>query len=200
MHSVVRLLYSLLDLQLTSTSVFVGGFIVGSNEQFTRIARALVKLFGATVVSISYRLGPEDKFPAAQHDTDDSTRWIADNANGSLINSDPSKGFILSGVSAGGALAASYSRVFQEKPLAHPLTGQWLCVPSVMDATCYPQEYKEYYIAPVQQAESVFLSKKIRDWFKELTQWDSNSPLRYAINSETPLSGQPKTYFQVDGL
>lgn len=178
---------------------FGGGFIGGSIDQLTRTARVLVKLFGVTVVSISYRLAPEYKFPIAQYDAWDSMKWIADNATGSLLHSDPKKGFIMGGVSAGGALTASLSRVFQEEPLAHPLTGQWLSIPSIMDSTCIPEKYKDYYISAEQQADGPFLSKKAREMFKKFAEWDSLSPLRYAVNSKTPVSGQPPTYFQVDG-
>ena len=37
---------------------FGGGFVGGSNEQFSKLGRVLVNMFGATVVSISYRLAP----------------------------------------------------------------------------------------------------------------------------------------------
>ena len=33
-----------------------------------------------------------------------------------------------------------------------------------------------------------------------LTEWDMSSDLRNASKSKTPLSGQPKTYLQVEGL
>jgi len=178
---------------------FGGGFVGGSNNQFTKHGRALVKLFGATVVSIAYRLGPEYKFPYAQHDTWDSMKWIADNATGSILKSDPTAGFIMGGVSAGGALTAAFSRIFEEEPIAYPLTGQWLSIPSVMDEENAPDKYRPYYLAAEQTANSPFFSREARAWLKKFVQHDVMSPLRYAINSKTPLEKQPKTYFQVDG-
>ena len=179
---------------------FGGGFIGGSNDQLSRTSRALVKTLGATVVNISYRLAPEHKYPAAQYDARDSMEWIASNATSGLLSADPAKGFIMGGVSAGGALTASLSRILQDEPLAYPLTGQWLSVPSIMDATCIPKGYEEYYISPEQQSDNAFFSRKTREALKAFTEWDSSSPLRYAVNSKTPLSGQPKTYFQVCGM
>ena len=179
---------------------FGGGFVGGTIEQLTRTARALKDIFGATVINISYRLAPEYKFPFAQHDTQDSLKWIADNATGPLLSSDPRRGFLMGGVSAGAALTAAFSRIFQEEPLAFPLTGQWLCVPSVMDVSNVPEKYKPYHISAQQFADGEFFSTETREWLYKLVQHDVDSPLRYAINSTTPVAGQPRTYFQVDGM
>lgn len=178
---------------------FGGGFVGGTNDQLTKQARVLMRLFGATVVSIAYRLAPEHPFPASQHDTWDSMKWIAENAKGAILNSDPKKGFLMGGVSAGGALTASFSRLFQDEPIAFPLTGQWLSVPSIMDPTHVPEKYKDYHISSEQFAQGAFLSREAREWMRKLSQWDISSPLRYAINSKTDISKQPPTYFQIDG-
>lgn len=180
--------------------VFGGGFVGGTVDQLTKTARALRTLFGATVVSISYRLAPEWKFPYAQHDTEDSMKWIAAHATDELLVSDPQKGFLMGGVSAGGALTAAFSRIFQDSPLAFPLTGQWLCIPSVMDPPIVPEKYRSYHISSEQFASGAFFSRETREWLHKLVQHDIHSPLRYAINSTSPLEGQPKTYFQVDGM
>lgn len=178
---------------------FGGGFVGGSPEQFEKTGRVLVTLFGATVVSISYRVAPEYKFPAAQLDTRDSLKWIAEHATEPPLNADPKSGFIMGGISAGGALTATCSRFFQEEPLKHPLTGQWLAIPSLMDSSSVPEKFKEYYLSTTQQAKNPTFSQETRVWLNSLVQADFTSPLRYAINAKTPLSGQPRTYFQVDG-
>lgn len=179
---------------------FGGGFVGGDNDQLSEYARILVKLFGATVVNINYRLAPEHKFPMSQLDAWDSMKWIAENARGPLLGADPTKGFIMGGVSAGASLTGALSRKFQEEPLAYPLTGQWLCVPPLMDDECCPDKYKSYYVFMETNAVNPGLSKQAIDMLKRETGWDTAGDLGCAARSKTPISGQPKTYIQVDGM
>ena len=44
------------------------------------------------------------------------------------------------------------------------------------------------------------MSKQSFEMLVKLTDWDMNSELRNASRSKTPLSGQPKTYIQVEGV
>ncbi|KAI5357939.1 Putative alpha/beta hydrolase-3 [Septoria linicola] len=179
--------------------LFGGGFIAGDKDQLTETARICVQLFGATVINISYRLGPEHKFPYAQLDAWDSLAWIAENATTPLLAADPTRGFVIGGVSAGAAISAVLSRKFQENSIAYPLTGQWLAVPSLMHEGCCPPTFASRYISLEQNSSSPGLSKESRDMMMDAVRWDKASELRYAANSKTPLSGQPRTYLQVDG-
>jgi len=80
--------------------IYGGGFVVGDYQQLTPYGRGFARAFGATCVTISYRLAPEHKFPAAPNDVEDSLIWLANNAE--AIGADPTKGFVLGGISAGG--------------------------------------------------------------------------------------------------
>lgn len=179
---------------------FGGAFVGGTNDQLTDIARALVRFAGATVVNISYRLAPEHPFPASQLDAIDSVRWIAENATSSTLAADPSKGFVLGGVSAGASLTACLSRLFQAEKLACPLTGQWLCVPPIMDRATCPEKYQHLWISREQDSLAPFLGAKELAATALLVRPDWTSELRIALRSNSPLPGQPKTYFQVDGM
>lgn len=179
---------------------FGGGFLGGDNNQLSEYSRALVQLVGATVVNISYRVGPEHKFPHAQHDAWDSLIWIAENAKGEELSADPSKGFIMGGVSAGGGLTACLSRKFQEAPLAHPLTGQWLCIPPVMNNAGTPEKYKSYHISREQNSINPTMPSAMIDAMIQLSEIDPNSELGFAVHSKTDVGGQPNTYFQVAGM
>ena len=179
---------------------FGGGFIAGDNNQMSPVARALVGLFDATVVNISYRLAPEYKFPQGPLDAIDSLKWIAENATGPVLAADPAKGFILGGVSAGACITASVSRRVQEDKLAYPLTGQWLNIPPIMDLASCPEKYKSHFISPGQNADAPVLPKAAVDMMAATSGWDMSSDLRCAVLSKTPISGQPRTYFQVCGM
>ena len=70
---------------------------------------------------------------------------------------------------------------------------------AVDQETC-PEKYKSHYISHDQNGESPVMSKQSFDMLRDLTEWDMNSELRNASRSKTPISGQPKTYFQAEGM
>jgi acetyl esterase/lipase len=175
-----------------------GGWIAGNLHQMAQESRALVRLFGAVVVNISYRLAPELKFPIGQYDTWDSLVWLA--AHAREIGADPSQGFIVGGTSAGAASAAVCARQAQIEPLSFPLTGQWLNVPSLMEARQVPEKWMHLYLSLQHNKDAHVLPVSDLEIMAKQTGWDFASPWRSPLSSEHPLAGLPKTYFQVDGM
>ena len=57
-----------------------GGWVVGNLDTADGNARHVAAGAGCVVVSVGYRLAPEDKFPAAADDSYAATRWVAENA------------------------------------------------------------------------------------------------------------------------
>lgn len=79
-----------------------GGWVTGNLDTYDASDRELANGTGAIVVSVQYRLGPENKFPASQDDADKSYNWLLKNAGS--IGAEP-KQVALAGESAGGNLA-----------------------------------------------------------------------------------------------
>ena len=80
-----------------------GGWVTSDLNTYDASDRPLAAGTGAIVVSVQYRLGPEDRFrPAAQDDADKACNWAMLNAPG--IGGD-SKRIALAGERAGGGLA-----------------------------------------------------------------------------------------------
>lgn len=178
---------------------FGGGFIGGDMHAGTGFARAWVRLFGAVVVDISYRLAPEHKFPISQYDGIDSAKWLAEHA--SEIGADPNKGFIIGGISAGATVSSVITNASLTEKFAHPITGQWLSVPSLMDHGSVPEKYKPYFLSQEHNVEVPILPLSALSAIQKHTGWDVNSPLRYPVlNKDVPLSSIPPTYLQADGL
>ncbi|KAG9845051.1 lipase/esterase, partial [Aureobasidium melanogenum] len=180
--------------------IFGGGFVVGDIQQLTPYSRGLARAFDAVVVNTAYRLAPENKFPTAPHDTEDTLLWLAKNAES--LGADPSKGFILGGVSAGGNLTACIAqKTLEDKSLAHPLTGLWLCVPLVFpNKDLVPDKYKDVWFSHEQNADAPILDKTAIDAVGRHLEPDQKSPLYSPFNSKNPHKGLPPTYVQVDGL
>ncbi len=80
-----------------------GGWTFGNIDTHEAACRKLANEAGCVVVSVEYRLAPENKFPAAAEDAYSATKWVADNA--ARINVDPTR-IAVGGDSAGGNAAA----------------------------------------------------------------------------------------------
>jgi acetyl esterase/lipase len=81
-----------------------GGWVVGNGQAYDAGARALAKAAQAVVVSVDYRLAPENKFPTAWDDALASYKWAT--ANVGRWRGDPRR-VALAGEGAGGNLAIS---------------------------------------------------------------------------------------------
>ncbi|KAI7267975.1 lipase/esterase [Hortaea werneckii] len=180
--------------------LFGGGFIGGSKHQMTPNARAMVRAFGAVVVNLSYRLAPQHKFPTAINDCWDGIKWLA--AHARELGADPTKGFVVGGVSAGGLSSAVMCTLAAEEKLNPPLTGAWLSVPAIFDdeGKHVPEKYRKYYLSHQHNAEAPVLDQAAMDALTMHNEWDLDSPLRIPVLSKAPLSQLPPTYFQACGM
>jgi acetyl esterase/lipase len=124
-----------------------GGWVIGDLDTHDGTARAIAEGSGATVVSVGYRLAPENPFPAAIDDCVAAIRWVAEHAAELAVGGD----------SAGGNLAAVAAVELRDTPvelrfqlLIYPVTDGTMTRPSI-DAN----------------AEGYFLTKDTMDWFWE---------------------------------
>ncbi|UQX88900.1 alpha/beta hydrolase [Jatrophihabitans telluris] len=100
-----------------------GGWVVGDIDTHLGHARRICTQFGAVVVTVGYRLAPEDRFPAAFDDAVAATEWA--DTHRSELGGGPE--LILAGDSAGGQLAASTA--IARRDAGQPLTAQLLLYP-----------------------------------------------------------------------
>lgn len=79
-----------------------GGHVIGDLDTHDTIARNLCAGAEAVVVSVDYRMGPEDRFPAAVEDAWTALQWLA--ASAPALRADPAR-IAVCGDSAGANLA-----------------------------------------------------------------------------------------------
>jgi acetyl esterase/lipase len=85
----------------------------------------LANLIPAVVVSVAYRLAPEDRWPAAAEDVFAATQWAARNAD--ALGGDANR-IVVGGDSAGGNLAVALMNRLRDAGEALPACG-WLVSP-----------------------------------------------------------------------
>jgi acetyl esterase len=111
-----------------------GGFVIGSIGLMDNVARELTHHSGAVVVSVGYRLAPEDPFPAGLDDCEAVTRWALANAARFGV---PPQRVVVAGESAGGNMAAAVSLRLRDAG-DRSLAGQVLMYPGVAGPLVHP--------------------------------------------------------------
>jgi acetyl esterase len=80
-----------------------GGWVIGDLDTHDTLCRELANGAGCAVIAVDYRMGPENRFPAAVDDCIAATYWVKQNAT--AYGLDASR-LAVGGDSAGGNLAA----------------------------------------------------------------------------------------------
>ena len=94
----------------------MGGFVIGDLDTCNSLCSIFAAHAGCLVLSVDYRLAPEDKFPAQNEDALAAFRWARENARG--LGGNPAV-IAVGGDSAGGGLAAMIAQELRrtgEKP------------------------------------------------------------------------------------
>ncbi len=132
-----------------------GGFVIGDIETHDNQARWICRETDSVVVSIDYRLAPEDPWPAAVDDCIAATRWAVEHV--ADLGGDPSR-IAVGGDSAGGNLSAVVAQICRDEGIA--LAAQLLIYP----ATDLREIFEEYP-SVTENAEGYFLTLDDMIWF-----------------------------------
>jgi acetyl esterase len=130
-----------------------GGFVIGSLDTHDPLCRQLANESGARVISVDYRLAPENKFPAAIEDGFAALKYIE--ANAMDLEIDPNR-IAVGGDSAGGNLAAVCALMARDAGSPR-LVHQMLLYP-MTDCDIETASRAEF-------AAGHFLTREVMDWF-----------------------------------
>ena len=133
-----------------------GGFVLGDLETADPTARKLANRSGAVVVSVDYRLAPEDPFPAGVDDSWAVLEWVATHGDELAANSSR---LAVGGDSAGGNLAAVMAQraagrgapALRAQLLVYPVTDLRMTHPSI-----------------IENGEGYLLTRESMRWFHDL--------------------------------
>lgn len=159
-----------------------GGWVIGAIETHDGFCRSLANKAECIVISVDYRLAPENKFPAAPEDCYAATRWVQQNAE--ELGIDRSR-IAVGGDSAGGNLAAVVSLMLRDKDEPIP----------VFQLLIYPAT--DYYDPPKpslkENGEGYLLTFEDMVWFLDQylpSKDEAKNPLVSPLRAES-LAGLP---------
>lgn len=128
-----------------------GGWVLGSVSGYDNLARDLCARAGCLVVSVDYRLAPENPFPAAVDDVVTVARWVVTTIES--LGGDPAR-MAVAGDSAGATLGAVLANELpgsiQLQVLMYPATDLTLSQPSI-----------------IENGEGYLLTRAAMSWFSD---------------------------------
>ena len=114
-----------------------GGYVVGSPESCDQFIVEMVATVPCVVVSVDYRLAPENPFPEPLEDCYDALAWIVSHCT--ALGVDESR-IAIGGVSAGGGLAAALALLVRDRGEISVLFQMLLC-PMIDDRNVTPSSH-----------------------------------------------------------
>lgn len=157
-----------------------GGFIVGSIDTHAALAAEISRHLDLPVVSVEYRLAPENRWPAATDDAEAAARWIA--ANGAAFDREFT-GLILCGDSAGATLTCVTTATLRNEPAS---------LPQLLQIPIYPvTDVSRKYPSGKDFADGYALESKNMKYYDEAYRSDPSD--RRASPLLDDLSGLPPT-------
>lgn len=167
-----------------------GGWVIGNLDAYDASCRALANAAGCVVMSVAYRLAPENKFPAAVDDAYAAYQWAVSNAG--LINGDPTR-VAVGGESAGGNLAAVTAVQARDTGIQLPVH-QLLIYPVTDSDLNRPSDQENADAKPLSKAALVwFYGYYLRDAA------DYTDP-RFAVLRTPDLTGLPPATVILDQI
>lgn len=133
-----------------------GGWVLGDVDGSELVCRSLARDTGAVVVSVAYRLAPEDPFPAGLEDAVAAVRWAAAHADALGGAGGP---LVVGGDSAGANLAAVVAHELRGSG-GPVLAAQVLAYPATDLAGDYPSRHAN--------ADGPVLTAADGDWFARM--------------------------------
>ena len=130
-----------------------GGWVIATIDTYDSSARALANAAGAIVMSVEYRKGPENRFPAAHDDAFAAYQWAL--ANAASIGGDPAR-VAVAGESAGGGLAVATAMMARDRNVRLP--AHILAVYPIADGDTESPSYTE-------NANAKPLNRAMMAWF-----------------------------------
>jgi len=168
-----------------------GGFVLGSVDSEHAAAVAIAKALNIVVVSVEYRLAPEDPYPAGIEDCYAALEWFAGNTVSLDVDS---KRIGVCGQSAGGGLAAGVALLARDRN-GPELCFQFLGIPEVDDRLVTPS-ITQFIDTPMWDRPKAIMSWK----FYLGDKWQSGGkdvPIYASPARATDLSGLPPAFVSV---